>query len=145
MDTEHEKPHDEDELSEFSRPQKYDRSQVEIIDHGRQYFQQEWEYSKPVDLCKVTDEISIATGASIRTLGQLKTINDINNWLFAAGKYVYMTRSDIAPYEISSPVRKIVTDTLLEKKHLPKIDNIYEIIVHVQVKDVVHLNLFPGF
>ena len=41
-------------------------------------------------------------------------------------------------------VRKIVRDIFLEKKHQPTIDNIYERIVGVQVKDVVHLNLFRG-
>ena len=110
----------------------------------RQYFQQERDNGKPVALCKVAERTSLATGASIQTVLKLKTVNDVNNWPYAAVKPVSMSRSSIVPSEFSKLVRKFVRDVFLEKKHQPTIYNTYERIVDVQGKNVVHSNLFPS-
>ena len=144
MDAEREELNKEDELSEFFRQRKYDRSHAEMICHVRQYFMQEQDDGKPVALCEMAEITSIATGASIRTVRKLKTINDVDNWPYAAGKPVSKTRSNTVRPEFSNLVRKVVRDIFLEKKHQPTIDNIHVRIVDIQVKDVVHLNLFPG-
>ena len=108
MDAEHEKPRDENELSDYSQPRKYDRSHAEMIYRVRQCFQQEQDNGKAVDLWKVTEGTSLATWASIRTVRKLKTVNDINHWPHVAGNPVSITRSNIVPSELSSLVRKIV-------------------------------------
>ena len=144
MDAEGEELNNEDELSKFSPPRKYYWSHAEVISRVRQYFQQELDNGKPVALFKVAERTSLATGEFIQTVRKLKTINDVNNCSYAAGKPVSMTRSNIVPSEFSSLVRKVVRNIFLEKKHQKAIDNIYERIVDVQVKDDVDLNLFPG-
>ena len=65
MDTEHENPQDEHELSDYSRPNKYDRSHAEMLHRVRQYFLQERDNGKAADFWKVAERTSLATGASI--------------------------------------------------------------------------------
>ena len=117
MDAEHENLHYEHELSDYSRPRKYDRLHAEILHRVRQYFQQERDKGKAVDLWKAAERTTPETGASIRTVRRLKTINDVDNWPYTAGEPVSITRSNIAPSEFSSLRRKIVRDILPEKKH----------------------------
>ena len=124
------------------RIRKFDRSHAEIILRVRQFFEMEKSQKKRICVNRVVERTVAATGANHNIVSRIRSQEDIESWQYHCGDSLKYEKKSSVPESFRSIVRMIVRDLFLEKVQVPTVTILYNRISTIQVKDVVHLNLF---
>ena len=100
---------------------------AEIIFKVRQLFEKERQEQQRINVNKVVERTSAATGASRNIIARIRNKDDVRNWKDDDGEALSIKRLGEVPKNYCSVIRQVVWDLFLEKKiEVPTIDLVYE-------------------
>ena len=123
------------------RNRVYTRAHAEIVLRVRQFFEKEKSKKQRININKVVERLSEATGVGRTLLAKIRTEADVKNWKFSDGKTLEYDFPTVVPDEYASVIGKVMREILLERKMLPTIDSVFDRLSKLKVSDVEHFNL----
>lgn len=124
------------------RSRRVSKTHAEMILRVKLYFEEEKWKGKAINLNKLLERTSEATGFSRAIVNRIKTQDDVDNWKYDDGDAVSTPRDSSIPENFSSLVRHAVRSVILEKKKNTTLDSVFEKLKSITASEVDHLNLF---